>query len=324
MMQQFYKILQILSDGEYHSGEAIGTKLGLTRAAIWKILHASEKWGLCLESHKRQGYRLPKGFELLSEAAIRQYLKADAQQQFFAIEILPEIDSTNRYLLEKNDASAWHVCLAEYQSRGRGRRGHNWISPFAANIYLSLLWEFSGNISELAGLSLVVGIAVVRVLRRIAKQSINLKWPNDIIVDNHKLAGILIEISGDAAGPCKVVIGVGINVNLSNSKTDIIDQPWVDLTTIMQTTPSRNQVIGLLLNELQAVLHDFQKIGLNGFIHEWQQYDALVSHPIVLQTQRGNISGIANGIDEQGNLLLNQNGQVLRFNSGEVSVRLAE
>jgi BirA family biotin operon repressor/biotin-[acetyl-CoA-carboxylase] ligase len=225
------KILDILKDGEFHSGEALGEKVGCSRTAVWKHLQKLEALGLLVETTKGTGYRIVGGVELLDGEAIARALSATASPHLSRIDVFQSIDSTNTYareLAEKESASG-AVILAEQQTAGRGRRGKTWVSPFAANIYLSVVWDFEQGAQSLEGLSLAVGVAVKRALTAHGVAGVKLKWPNDIYVEQKKLGGILLEMIGDPAGHCTVVVGVGLNIAMPTQQGSAIEQDWTIL-----------------------------------------------------------------------------------------------
>jgi BirA family transcriptional regulator, biotin operon repressor / biotin---[acetyl-CoA-carboxylase] ligase len=325
-MRSRRQLLQLLSDGEYHSGEALGQAIGVSRMAVWKHINALRETGVELQTLRGKGYRLPAAVELLDRDLIRLAAAPETMAGLESIEVLLDIDSTNNYLraLALEGAPAGSVCLAEQQHGGRGRRGRDWVSPFAANLYFSLLWRISGGAMALGGLSLVAGIAVVRSLREFGIEAAGLKWPNDILVNNAKLAGILIDIVGEAAGPCAVVIGVGVNVCMPQTAAADIDQPWTDLgTQAGRNSVSRNRLAACLLDNLLPAIAQFETQGLQPFMEEWQRYDIVQGRPVDLHLPSEVISGVACGIDAGGALLVETATGRRRFTSGEVSVRIA-
>jgi BirA family biotin operon repressor/biotin-[acetyl-CoA-carboxylase] ligase len=220
------------------------------------------------------------------------------------------------------DARAGYVCLAERQTAGRGRRGGNWVSPFGSNVYLSVSWGFNTGTAALSGLSLVVGVAVARVLRASAAADIGLKWPNDILWAGRKLAGILIEMSGEATGPCTAVVGIGINVRMPAHQGATIGQPWVDLTEVMAGEPlGRNELVAQLLNSVLPTLESFEKKGLEPFLDEWHRLDVFHGKNVVLKQPAGEVAGRVMGVDARGCLLLDHDGVQRSYGSGEVSLR---
>jgi BirA family transcriptional regulator, biotin operon repressor / biotin---[acetyl-CoA-carboxylase] ligase len=325
-MQSRRQLLQLLSDGEYHSGEALGQAIGVSRMAVWKHINALRKTGVDLQSRHGKGYRLPASVELLDRELIRQAVAPETRAGLESIDIQLDIDSTNNHLraLALQGAPAGSVCLAERQHGGRGRRGRDWVSPFAANLYFSLLWRISAGAMALGGLSLVTGIAVVRSLRCFGIEAAGLKWPNDILANNAKLAGILIDVVGESTGPCAVVIGIGVNVCMPGTAATGIDQAWTDLRTLNgHNDVSRNRLAACLLDQLLPAIAQFEAQGLQPFMEEWQRYDIVQGRPVDLQLPNEVISGVACGIDAGGALLVDTATGRRRFTSGEVSVRFA-
>jgi BirA family biotin operon repressor/biotin-[acetyl-CoA-carboxylase] ligase len=216
-------------------------------------------------------------------------------------------------------------CLAERQTAGKGRRGKPWFSPFAQNIYMSLLWHFPRDLSALSGLSLVAAIAIAKALQQLGVTDLKLKWPNDISWQHKKLSGCLIEISGESHDIASTVIGVGINVHMTSEQTTDITQPWVDLHQITGQIYDRNQLISLVLNEIIQSLVLFQEQGFSPFMDSWKSFDLAYGKIVSLITSLGTIQGIGRGINEQGHLLLELETKELKaFSSGEVSLRLGK
>ena len=275
-----------------------------------------------------KGYRLNRPLELLVKEQIYQALDTRTQQLISSLEIHDQIPSTNSYLMElcKDDDATGIVCLAEHQTAGKGRRGRTWVSPYGSNIYLSILWRYSQQgPSALAGLSLAVGVAVIRALTQHAVQGVGLKWPNDIFYQGKKLGGILVEVSGESDGPCMVVVGLGLNLFLSESEAENITQSWTDLTKITgEKRQPRNRWVGTLLNHLLSVLDDFQNSGLAAYLNEWRSYDCLKNQSATLLLGDRHVYGVVEGIDDDGLLLMKlQDGTMQRFASGEVSFNTA-
>ncbi|MBI3772004.1 MAG: bifunctional biotin--[acetyl-CoA-carboxylase] ligase/biotin operon repressor BirA [Gammaproteobacteria bacterium] len=316
------ELLGILADGRFHSGAQLGQRLGVSRAAVWKHIKALAELGIDCHSVPGKGYRLTAPLELLQHESILTAM-SDAQRSLLsALEIHSEITSTNRYLMERAAMlRSGHACFAERQSAGRGRRGREWVSPFARNIYLSVYWQFALSPADLSALGLAMGVAVMRVLRQLGVKDVGLKWPNDVLCRGHKLAGILIEMSGESAGPYHVVVGVGLNVDMPQTHHAAIDQPWIDLATILRHPVSRNRVAGKLLTEILAALDVYQRRGFAAFRNEWQQCDAFAGAPVMIMTAMEQIAGRARGVDEAGALLLETESGMQRFHSGEVSLR---
>ncbi|MDG1199670.1 MAG: bifunctional biotin--[acetyl-CoA-carboxylase] ligase/biotin operon repressor BirA [Porticoccaceae bacterium] len=321
------KILKLLEDGQFHSGESLGERLGVSRTAVWKQLQKLEAIGLQLESVKGTGYRVPAGFELLDQQQIRDQIKVPAQLMPARLEIFQNIDSTNKYLRDRadNPQYARSLVLAESQSGGRGRRGKTWVSPFAANIYLSALWDFERGAEALEGLSLAVGVAVRRALLEVGLSDVQLKWPNDIYIGRKKLGGILLEMLGDPAGYCSVVVGIGINVSMPSQAAAAIDQDWTDINSQLAQPISRNRLAAALISHILCLLDSFQASGFGPYRDEWQSADAFAGQLATVTTVRDAISGTVVGVDSGGALEMKlASGEIQRFIGGELSLRLAK
>lgn len=318
-----FDILRTLGDGRFHSGAQLGRTLGVSRTAVWKHLQALGELGIDIFAVTGKGYRLAQPLELLDRDMIFTNLSAESRALLADLELHSHLDSTNSHLSTRAAAlPSGQVCLAEYQSSGRGRRGRTWISPYAANVYLSLLWRFSVSPAVLSGLGLVSGVAVARALREAGLKDIGLKWPNDVTWQGRKLAGTLLEMSGESYGPINVVIGVGVNVRMPATAGGRIDQAWVDMETALGDKVSRNALAGLLLHHLLLAMQQFQDKGLAPFLQEWQQWDIITGKTIRLQLPNETLTGIAKGIDRNGALLLQCRGTISSYMAGEVSVRL--
>jgi BirA family biotin operon repressor/biotin-[acetyl-CoA-carboxylase] ligase len=318
------EILNILADGEYHSGEEIGARLGVSRAAVWKQLQKLEHFDLDIESVKGRGYCLVGGLDLLDGEKIRSTLSAEASQALGKFEIFPIIDSTNNAagIAIREGKGAGYCCLAEQQSAGRGRRGRQWQSPFGRNIYLSQVWEFQSGAAALEGLSLSVGLAVVRALTNFGVTGLGLKWPNDILHNNKKLSGILLEMQGDPAGVCQVVVGVGLNVDMSGANTGEISQPWTDLAQALGVV-DRNRLVAELMSAMYVVYKEFSSSGFTVHKEEWCRHDAFAGREVKVQLGDTYIEGVVAGLDRSGGLLLMTADGERVFNGGEVSLRSA-
>jgi BirA family biotin operon repressor/biotin-[acetyl-CoA-carboxylase] ligase len=238
--------------------------------------------------------------------------------------VLPSVSSTNEWLMLRSEAglAAGSICLAEHQSAGRGRRGRTWQSPFAANIYLSAVWEFELDASRLGGLSLAIGVAVARAVAQCGCPDIGLKWPNDLVWGSRKLGGILLEVAGEMSALTRVVVGVGLNVRMPVGVGGDIDQPWVDLQRASGALVSRNRVATVLINELLPTLELFAKAGFAPFAADWAARDVTRGKQVLLRSARAETSGIALGVDAGGALLLDVGGGIERFHGGEVSLRM--
>jgi len=321
------ELFKILCDGQFHSGTELGAQLHCSRSAIWKAIKGLKvDYNADIFSVRGRGYRLAHQLELLAVDLINKNFSDVTNHAINKIDIFFSIDSTNDYLisetkLNKYNHSLCQVCLAEYQSKGKGRRGKPWVSPIGSNLYCSISWNFNKSFQELAGLSIAVSVGITKLLEQLGVTGLELKWPNDILWHGKKLLGVLLEMHGESSGPCTTVIGVGLNLNMSDSTLDI-DQPWCNLSSIIKTLPSRNFIAAQLIDNLITNLQLFEKNGLNAFLKSWQRYDVIQDKPIIIKKSDSVEHGIARGIDVSGALLVEQNGVVSPLYSGDVSIRL--
>jgi BirA family biotin operon repressor/biotin-[acetyl-CoA-carboxylase] ligase len=319
-------LLRLLADGDFHSGSELAGVLGVSRTAVWKAVRELEALGLTIAALPGRGYRVTSPLELLDEAAIRSGLTPEAAAWLAGLDLRDRLDSTNGHLLRAagRGAPAGTVCLAETQTAGRGRIGRSWVSPFGANLYLSLLWRFEDP-AQVAGLSLAVGVATVRALKRAGVAGIGLKWPNDLLWEDRKLGGILLEATGEAHGSLAVVVGLGLNRYLPAAAARDIDQAWADLSQIPDTPlPPRNTLIALLLNELLPLLGDYARRGLRPWLSEWRAHHRLEGREVILHQGEARIRGRIADISPEGLLILRgEDGCLREFASGDVRLRAA-
>ena len=322
--ERFDVLISYLANGEFHSGEALGQLMGISRAAVWKYIQSLDKLGLEIDSVRGRGYRIRGGLSLLSVGSISKQLSGNAKHIFQDVEVFKHIDSTNQYLLEKVESGqGMHgsVCLAEQQSAGRGRRGREWISPFGQNIYCSVLWRFDKGMSALEGLSLVVALSMIEAMKLQEIKNISLKWPNDILAEGEKLAGILLEVRGDLADYCDVVIGFGVNVNMPVKAGEAITQAWTDANSLCDRPVNRNDLVAGILNVLVEDLHEFEKSGFSSFQERWNEHDGFVGKVAKIIAGKDQQIGLVKGVNAQGALLLQSDGEVMSFHGGELSLR---
>lgn len=309
------RLISILADGAFHSGEQLGEAFGMSRAAINKHIQTIREWGLDVFTVPGKGYSLPAPIQLLNEQTILSYLPAGQ------VTVLPVVDSTNQYLLDRiTELKSGDACVAEYQHAGRGRRGRQWVSPFGTNLYLSMFWRLEQGPAAAMGLSLVVGIVMAEVLRKLGAEQVRVKWPNDLYLNDKKLAGILVELTGKTGDAAQLVIGAGINLTMRESITNAINQDWINLQEA-GVNIDRNKLTAELLSELRLAVVKFENEGLSAFISRWREMDNYLDRPVKLIIGNQEIFGIARGIDQQGALLLEQNGNVKPYIGGEISLR---
>lgn len=311
------RVAALLAEGKCWPAAALAAHSGLSETELIPPLTTLSQWGLEILTPAPGCYQLAAPLQLLDEAAL------NAAVPVGRVRVLPVIDSTNRYMMQNvRTLQCGDAYLAEYQTAARGRWGRKWLSPFGANIYLSVYWRFSGGMQEAAGLSLAIGIAAAEVLRDAGLNAIKVKWPNDLWLHNRKLAGILVESAGQVEEAVHLVIGMGVNVAMNSAASAAAGQPLTSLAEA-GVTVDRNQLAAALINAVHAALRLFEREGLTAFLARWRQLDNFLNTPVKLIFRQKEIHGIARGIDAQGALLLEQNGVITSWTVGEVSLRPA-
>ncbi|ASD65768.1 bifunctional biotin--[acetyl-CoA-carboxylase] ligase/biotin operon repressor BirA [Pseudoalteromonas piscicida] len=316
-------ILAALNKGEFVSGQELGAQLGISRAAIAKHIAALQEMGVDIFRVNGRGYKLNYSLPLIHQSKLntlwQQQFQSECPIEYHAI-----IDSTNselmRRLQDKQNMDSGHVLVAEMQQAGRGRRGRVWQSPFGANLYYSYYWQFDAGMQAAMGLSIAVGLAVYDALKVLYGISIELKWPNDIYLNQQKLAGILVELEGQVEGPCHLVIGIGLNICMPESASKHIDQAWTDLQTHLGQI-DKNQLVVQLTHSLSERLAQYKESGLSEMVTEWNSLNVFKGDAVTLSTGQREWRGICEGIDMQGGLLLRQDGELRAFYGGEISLR---
>jgi BirA family biotin operon repressor/biotin-[acetyl-CoA-carboxylase] ligase len=313
-------ILRALSHAEFRSGEALARSFGVSRGTIHNALKGLEGLGVCVVGSRGLGYRLDHAPSWLDVERAR----AAAGDTDVDLRVEASCESTNTLVMDlaRDGAASGTVVAAELQTRGRGRRGRSWQSALGGALTFSMLWRFERGVAGLSGLSLAVGVALVRALRGLGAAEVMLKWPNDLVLPGGKLGGILIEVEGDALGPSAAVIGIGINVRLSSELKYCIDQPAVDLVDARPDTTDRNVILGMCLRELCVALPAFERGGFPPVRYEWQRYHVHQDRPVLLLRPDGvTEAGIARGANEDGALLLEQGDTMRICLAGDVSLR---
>ncbi len=330
-------LLQRLAAGPV-SGDALARDAGLTRAAVWKRIETLRDAGMRVTAVPGRGYRLDQPLDLLDADTIRSSLPTATASQLASLDVAWLLDSTNSELLRREvPAQGCAVLLAERQTGGRGRRGRSWASPLAAHVYLSISRHFEGGLARLGGLSLVAGVAACEALRELGHTQVSLKWPNDLVVNAlvesvtneprgglRKLGGLLVEGGGEHAGAARAVIGLGVNVRMPEASAAGIDQPWIDLFAMSDTSPSRNVVVAHLLQHLLPALAQFDADGLAGFLPRFAALDALAGRDVHIHEGTHTWSATSLGIAADGALRVRDgDGRERHVHAAEVSLRVA-
>lgn len=322
-------LLKRLSDGKFHSGQALAMDYAISRATVFNLIQQAEALGLRIHAVRGKGYQLADPVSWLDESELQSRLTSMGHP--YVLNAVLETASTNTSLFQQALGGAAHrsVLYADYQNKGRGRRGRDWQAPLGGGLTFSVLWRFDSGVSQLSGLSIVIGLALARALAQFcpakAKLPIQLKWPNDVLAGYRKLAGILVEVQGEVSGPSFAVIGIGINQHLPASFREDIDQAVVDLVE-MDVHASRAELMAAILAELAAAMQQFEQHGMRSALEQWPAWHAHEGREVMLRAPDGNShTGLARGLDEAGNLLLKMpGGETRKFGAGEVSLRLAK
>ncbi|SEI89205.1 BirA family transcriptional regulator, biotin operon repressor / biotin-[acetyl-CoA-carboxylase] ligase [Allopseudospirillum japonicum] len=323
-----YTLIKILADGHYHSGEEIGQAIGVSRTAVWKQLKKLETLGLEVEATKGLGYRFNHPLDLLNQHTLFAYIPEDKKNYIGDLDIQSVTDSTNQSILDefkqiKFRSKTAYIKLAEMQTGGRGRRGRTWLSPYARSLSLSMGWQFEQGVQALEGLSLAVGVCVARVLAAYGIQ-VDLKWPNDVLAQGAKLAGILVELAGDLSGPCQVVLGIGLNYSLTEQEKQSLTQPVIGITDLVRQPnllKTRNQLAADLIVSLLDLFNSFEKTGFQPYQNDWNQHHAYTNQEVYLILGHKKEKVLALGVDERGALKIQRDGQCEHLQGGEISIR---
>ena len=326
MANLLFPVLNILSDGKFHSGEAIAKHFKVSRVSIWQVITEAEKLGVEIFSVRGKGYSLSHPVQFIDEVKVKKAIGEMAS--WFNIKVFDILDSTNNFLMQEAPKGYPHAScvVANIQTSGKGRRGRQWQSSLGENLTFSFLWRFTKGAAALSGLSLAVGTSLIRSLKKIDVNQALLKWPNDILVNDDegykKLAGILIELQGDMDGQSTAIIGVGINLKLSKKQLAKIDQPAIGINQCIDNEVDTNEFLGIIIKDLTEVLAKFESNNFEYFKDEWQSYDAFQDQSISISLGDGGIiSGKEHGVNNMGALEVITEGGIKTFSSGEVSIR---
>jgi BirA family biotin operon repressor/biotin-[acetyl-CoA-carboxylase] ligase len=320
------QLLSALATGEPVSGVGLAVQTGITRAAIWKQVEVLRARGVPIEAQGGAGYRLPWPLQMLDAAQISAALPSALAQKLGALEVHWELDSTSSELQRRGAGAAdLSVLLAETQTAGRGRRGRPWLSPPGLNVYLSCLKRFDQGFAALSGLSLAIGVIVMRALESLGVDGAGLKWPNDVLTAEGKLGGILVELSGEYQGPCAAIIGIGLNLRLTTALREQAGQPISDIAALTNDSPpDRNRVAATLIAALVHGLQQFERDGFASFASEYARHDMLHGQPLQLSGALGLFDGVGAGVNERGVLQVRlSDGNLRQVDSAEVTVRRA-
>lgn len=315
------ELLSILSQPGFHSGSDIGARLGMSRVAVQKRIAALVGQGLPVHSLHGKGYRLDQDIQLLDKHQILNFVGEEVSTRVGQMFVLQNIASTNDYLSSQPlTAGKANICVAEQQSAGRGRRGKAWQSAPYRNVLLSLSWRFKQWPETITGLGLAAALFVTQMLHSKFAVNAKIKWPNDILVNQQKLAGILIDVKGESGGQCDVVLGLGLNVYQPEWQSD--EYEWTDLKQL-GVEVNRNHLVAGCIEAWLEMLQQFTEEGFHVFRQAWNANSSYANQQIKVLDGEQIIQGTMQGVDEYGALMLEQaNGDLLRFTKTDISVRL--
>lgn len=318
------KILDILnsSQGEFISGESISEALEITRAAVWKQIKNLKEAGYGIEGQTKKGYRLMSTPYFLDHWAFQKEIKANTLGKEFIL--LEELPSTNDYCkdLVRQGASHGTVVIAKKQTLGHGRMMRSWESPLGG-LWLSVILKPRLNLGEVAKLTLSTGVAIGETLRQLYDIPVGIKWPNDIVVEGKKVAGILGEVVGEWNTVQTLILGIGINGNFPRN----VLSPDLSATTlqdILQKEINLNQLAGEFLGRLEKEVASLEAGDSQGLLKRWTDLALGIGEEVIVQRANEKYRGVFKGIRESGELILEIDGQEMNFSSGEVSLRAEE
>ena len=324
------RLLALLADGDQHSGAKLAAGLGISRTAVWKLVAELRERGVAVDSIDRRGYRLRHPIELIDAGRIRSAAGAEGWTVPGDVEVLFEVDSTNEYLYAAPAPPPGQprLVFAELQRAGRGRRGRSWLAPFGSGLTFSIGWTFAEMPADLSALSLAMGVQVVLGLRNLGLRQAGLKWPNDIVVGQRKLGGLLTQLRSEAGGPAYVVIGLGLNLDLPPGDRAAIETPGATPVCDLREAlggdlPGRNRTAASVAAAMLDGLAVFAAAGFEPFAANWQSFDSLRDRPVRILQGATVIDGIARGVAADGALRVERAGNIEKFFSGDVSVRAA-
>ena len=328
MTPRHQALLGLLADGAQHSGAGLAARLGVSRAAVWKIVGELREHGIAVESLPRIGYRLLHPVELLDAGRIGRDLDARGWRLGERLEVRFEIDSTNDWLYGEPPPAPGQprVAFAELQRAGRGRRGRSWLAPFGSGLTFSVAWTFAELPPGLPALGLAVGAGVAQALRSAGLAEAQVKWPNDLVWRQRKFGGLLLQLRSESGGSASVVAGLGVNLVLPPEARATLDQPGAQPVTDLGEgfggrMPGRNTLAALLAAAMLDTFGEFARAGFASFAARWAELDALRGARVRVTQADGSVEGEACGADADGALLVRVDGTLRRFHSGDVSLR---
>jgi BirA family biotin operon repressor/biotin-[acetyl-CoA-carboxylase] ligase len=330
-MDLAWRVARSLGDGAFHSGQVLAGRSGVSRGSIWNAIRALRARGMVIHAVRGKGYRLPAPVDWLESGVVLDAMPGDVRDCVGRLVVLQETASTNAWLLDSEPLPAGQaaVCLADYQTHGRGRRGRSWLAPPGAGICLLVGWQFQRPPARLQALGIAAGLGIRRALSGAGIDGVLLKWPNDLLWADCKLGGILVELRAEGNGPVHVVAGLGLNYRLPESAAELIlaDAGLVPIDLAAACAagvppPGRNRLAGAMAGALVRLFRDFRELAPELLERDWAAADAIAGRPVNVSFGDHELSGVAAGIDADGALILERGDGLLRVTAGDVTLRM--
>ena len=301
-MKHHIEILRFLQNNGSVSGAELVRQLGISVSAVDNCVRALQDWEFGISDLPGTGYQLTESLQFVDENRLREELRSKGLLIEDRLEVLGEVDSTSERLLEWPDRDILHgrTCVTEFQSQGRGRRGRTWLGVPCRNIMLSMAWQMDREAKHVGGLSLSVGLTLLRRLRTFGVECLQLKWPNDIVCDHGKLAGILVDVLTGPDHRCTVVVGIGVNLKNPAVITNRLDRLVANLADLCAVRVDRTGLIALIIADLSRTLETFDRNGFSGDVDAWNASDAYAGIRVRAETNSRTVEGDALGVDASG------------------------
>ncbi len=263
----------------------------------------------------------------VEDVAILDSLAEFVRSRVAKVEVFEEIESTNSYLMQQPAPTAGtsRIAIADQQTAGRGRLEKTWQSPAGSGLYLSTSYTFDNKPDNIACLTLAIGVAVAKALRNLGVHDIKLKWPNDLIVNDGKLGGILTELQSDTNHGICVVVGIGLNINMRSKIDDSVATVGrvADLHEVLSSVPNRDALATFVIESIVDALTEFDSYGFKSFHAAWHEFDWFKDKSVSVANTSEKITGVVSGIDKDGALLVKRGDEIERVVSGVVSIENA-
>lgn len=318
-------ILQLFTKADgYLSGEELSQRLGCSRTAVWKHINELRQLGYTFTARQRKGYLLTERPDILIPEEIKCFNEADRIGQI--IRYADSAPSTQQIAHEWAAKGAPHGALvvAEEQTGGKGRMGRFWHSPPKSGIWMSLVLRPSIPLDQTPHLTLLVSVAVTRVLRQETEADAAIKWPNDILIKGRKVCGVLIEVRAEADRIHYCVAGAGINVHADKSMPEALKGTAIYLDEVSERPLHRARIAARCCEEIEALLDLYEKEGFSPIKSLWESHAMMLNKTVTVSSTKGVLTGKALGIADSGALLLKTKAGIQSIFSADVTTTAKE